>query len=191
MTSTNQVVAYVDEAKIARVQVGQPVKITADSLPDRTFTGTVSQVAAQATTTQNVTSFEVRVSLEPVAQQLLRSGMSVEAEFQVGQLQNAIMAPSAAIVRQQNGSTAVYVMGQDNKPVIKPIQIGTTIGDRTEIKSGLTGNEQVLISFPPGQEPKSNVRGPLPGMGGNRASSGNRGSSSGGSSNSAPPPPGP
>lgn len=189
LAATNQVVAYIDEAKISRVKVGQPVKITADSLPDRTFTGTVTQVAAQATTTQNVTSFEVRVSLEPTAQQLLRSGMSVAAEFQVGQLSDAIMAPSAAIVRQPNGSTGVYVLDQDNKPAIKPIQIGTTVGDRTEIKSGLTGNEQVLISFPPGQEPKSEMRGPLPGIGGNRnSSSGNRGANS---RNSAPPPPGP
>jgi HlyD family secretion protein len=189
LASTNQVVGYLDEAKISRVKVGGPVKITADAFGDRTFSGTVSQVAAQATTTQNVTSFEVRVSLEPAAQQLLRSGMSVEAQFQVGQLDNAILAPSAAIVRQQNGATGVYVMGEDNKPAFKPIKIGMTVGDRTEVKSGLTGTEQVLISFPPGMEPKSDARGPLPGMNrsGNSSSRnrGNRGSSE----NSAPPPP--
>jgi HlyD family secretion protein len=119
LAATNQVVAYLDEAKISRVQVGAPVKITADAFGDRTFTGTVSQVAAQATTTQNVTSFEVRVSLEPAAQQLLKSGMSVEAQFQVGQLDNAILAPSAAIVRQQNGATGVYVMGDDSDILLR------------------------------------------------------------------------
>ncbi|HAX79522.1 MAG TPA: efflux RND transporter periplasmic adaptor subunit, partial [Cyanobacteria bacterium UBA11372] len=115
LAATNQVVAYLDEAKISRIQVGQPVKITADAFGDRIFSGTVAQVAAQATTTQNVTSFEVRVSLEPAAQQLLKSGMSVEAQFQVGQLDNAILAPSAAIVRQQNGSTGVYLTLPDLK----------------------------------------------------------------------------
>ena len=186
LASINQVVAYLDEAKISRVQVGQSVKITADAFGDRTFSGTVSQIAAQATTTQNVTSFEVRVSLEPAAQQLLRSGMSVEAQFQVGQLDNAILAPSAAIVRQQNGATGVYVMGDDNKPAFKPIQIGITVGDRTEVKSGLTGTEQVLISFPPGMEPKSDARTPFSGI--NRS---DRNSSRQNSGNNPPPPPTP
>jgi HlyD family secretion protein len=186
LAATNQVVAYLDEAKISRVQVGAPVKITADAFGDRTFTGTVSQVAAQATTTQNVTSFEVRVSLEPAAQQLLKSGMSVEAQFQVGQLDNAILAPSAAIVRQQNGTTGVYVMGDDNKPAFKPIQIGITVGDRTQVKSGLTGTEQVLISFPPGMEPQSDARSPLPGMNRNNRNSSRN---SGNTGNNSPPPP--
>ncbi len=74
LASTNQVVAYLDEANVSRVQVGQTVKFKADAYPDRTFTGKVSSVAAQATTTQNVTSFEVKISLEPAAQQLLRIG---------------------------------------------------------------------------------------------------------------------
>lgn len=185
LASTYQVVAYLDEANVARVKVGQPVKITADSYPDRTFNGTVSQVAAQATTTSNVTSFEVKVSLEPAAQQLLKVGTNVEAEFQVGQLNNAILVPSAAIVRQQNG-TGVYVVGQDKKPVFKPIEIGTTVEEQTEVKSGLNRNDQVLVSFPPGMEPKAQIRGPLGNLtGGNR----NRNSNNSSSGNNAPPPP--
>lgn len=180
LASTNQVVAYLDEANVSRTTVGQPVKIKADSYPDRTFTGTVSSVAAQATTTQNVTSFEVKISLEPAAKQLLRVGTNAEVEFQLGQLNNAILVPSAAIVRQQNG-TGVYVMDQDNKPVFKAIEIGTTVGEQTEVKSGLTRNEQVLISFPPGMEPKAEVRGPLGDLTGGR----NRNSSG---RNNAPPP---
>ena len=193
LAATNQVVAYLDEAKISRIQVGGPVKITADAFGDRSFSGTVaqvagtvSQIAAQATTTQNVTSFEVRVSLESAAQQLLKSGMSVEAQFQVGQLDNAILAPSAAIVRQQNGATGVYVMGDDNKPAFKPIQIGITVGDRTQVKSGLSDTEQVLIGFPPGMEPKSDARTPFSGI--NRS---DRNSSRQNSGNNPPPPPTP
>ncbi len=182
LASTNQVVAYLDEANVSRVQVGQMVKVTADSYPDRTFTAKVSSVAAQATTTQNVTSFEVKISLEPAAQQLLRIGTNVEVEFQLGQLDNAILVPSAAIVRQQNG-TGVYVMDQDKKPVFKPIEIGTTIGERTQVKSGLAKNEQVLISFPPGMQPKAEVRGPLGNLTG-----GNKRNSSSSSGNNAPPP---
>jgi HlyD family secretion protein len=185
LASTNEVLTYVDEAKIAQIQLGQPVKVTADAYPDRTFAGKVNQIAAQASTVQNVTSFEVRVSLEPSAQQLLKAGMSVEAEFQVGNLNQAIWVPSAAIVRQANG-TGVYVMDQNQQPVFKPIEIGTTVGDRTQVKSGLTVNEKVLLSFPPGMEPSPQVRGPLGNFsGGNRRNSNSR------SSSDSPPPPAP
>jgi HlyD family secretion protein len=187
LASTYQVVAYLDEANVARVKVGQPVKITADSYPDRTFSGTVSQVAAQATTTSNVTSFEVKVSLDAAAQQLLKVGMSVETEFQVGQLNNAILVPSAAIVRQQNG-TGVYVVGQDKQPVFKPIEIGTTVDEHTQVKSGLSKDDQVLVSFPPGMEPKAQLRGPLGDLTGGRNRNNNNNSSS---NNNAPLPPAP
>ena len=181
LTATNQVVAYLDEANVSRTQVGQTVKVLADTYPDRTFAGKVTTVAAQASTVENVTSFEVTISLEEAAQQLLKVGMNVEVEFQVGQLNHAILVPSAAIVRQQNG-TGVYVMAQDKKPIFKPIKIGTTVGERTEVKSGLTRNEQVLISFPPGMQPKAEVRGPLGDITGGR----NRNSSST-PANNAPP----
>lgn len=191
LASTYQVVAYLDEANVARVKVGQPVKITADSYPDRTFNGTVAQVAAQATTTSNVTSFEVKIALEPEAQQLLKVGTNAEVEFQVGQLNNAILVPSAAIVRQQN-NTGVYVLGQDKKPIFKPVEIGTTVEEQTEVKSGLTQNDQVLISFPPGMEPKAQIRGPLGDLTGGNRNNNNRNNNSNSSSpsNNAPPPPG-
>jgi HlyD family secretion protein len=137
-------------------------------------------------TTQNVTSFEVEISLEPAAQQALKIGTNAEVEFQLGQLNNAIVVPSAAIVRQQNG-TGVYVMGQDQEAVFKPITIGTTIGEQTEVKSGLSPNQQVLISFPPGMQPKAQVRGPLGDLTGSNKSNSSSGSNSG--SNAAPPPP--
>lgn len=189
LASTYQVVAYLDEANVGRVKVGQPVKITADSYPDRTFSGTVSQVAAQATTTANVTSFEVKVSLDAAAQQLLKVGMNVETEFQVGQLNNAMLIPSAAIVRQKNG-TGVYLLDSDQKPVFKPIAIGTTVGEQTEVKSGLSKSDRIFLSFPPGMEPKAQLRGPLGAlMGGNRNRNNNNNNSP--ASNNAPPPPAP
>jgi len=170
LAATNQIVANLDEAKIPRVQIGQKVKIKADAYPDRTFEGKVSQIAAQASTVQNVTSFEVKIALEETAQQLLKAGMNVEVEFQIGQLNHAIMVPSVAIVRQEN-EAGVYAIAQDKKPIFKPIELGTTVGDRTEVKSGLTGNEQVLISFPSHMQPKSEFRGPFGNPSGENSSS--------------------
>lgn len=183
LASTNQVVAYIDESNVARVKIGQPVNVTADSYPDQTFNGTVSQVAAQATTTSNVTSFEVTIALEPTAQELLKVGTNTAVEFQLGQVKDAILVPSAAVVRQQN-STGVYLVEPNQQPLFQPIEIGVTVDEQTEVKSGLSPNAQVLVSFPPGMEPEAEMRGPLGDLtGGNRK--GGKDSSSG---NTAPPP---
>ncbi len=146
-----QVVVNLSEAQIAQVKLGQSVEIKADALPGQSFTGTVEQIAPQATVTQNVTSFEVRVAVASSGKVPLRVGMNVETEFAVGQLEDVLVLPNAAVVRQAEG-TGVYVLNRDNKPTFKPIQIGITADGQTEVKSGLKEDEQVLLS-PPEKEP--------------------------------------
>jgi HlyD family secretion protein len=176
LASTNEVVANLAETNISKISLGQKVSITADAYPGKSFEGKVSQIAAQAIVEQNVTSFEVRVSLSD-PQRLLRSGMNAEVDFQVGQVENVLVVPTASVVRQQN-ATGVYVPGADNKSVFTRIETGVSANNFTEVKSGLTGNERVLLSFPPGSRPQSTPRGVFPGMGG--GGGGGRGASDGG-----------
>ncbi len=165
--------ANLAETNISKIRLGQPVTIRADAYPGKTFTGKVSQIAAQAVVEQNVTSFEVRVSLTD-PQRLLRSGMSVAADFQAGELENVLVVPTASVVRREN-ATGVFVAGVDEQPVFTRIETGATVDNFTEVKSGLKGNEKVLLSFPPGSRPQSTPRGGiLPGMGGGNRSSGGR-----------------
>ncbi|QLE54414.1 efflux RND transporter periplasmic adaptor subunit [Nostoc sp. TCL26-01] len=183
LAATNQVVANLSESNISKIRLDQKVIITADAYPGRTFTGRVSQIAAQATVEQNVTSFQVKVSLSD-AQRLLRSGMNVAAEFQVGQLANALVVPTAAVTRLEN-ATGVYVAREGKRPVFTPIETGVTVNNFTEVKSGLQGNEKVLLSFPPGLRPQSRPRGGIfPGVGGG---GGGRGTGGGRSSGNAAP----
>ncbi|MEH2275876.1 MAG: efflux RND transporter periplasmic adaptor subunit [Nostoc sp.] len=174
LASTNEVVANLAETNISKTRLGQKVSIKADAYPGKTFEGKVSQIAAQAIVEQNVTSFEVRVSLlDP--QRLLRSGMNAEVDFQVGQVENVLVVPTASVVRQEN-ATGVFVQGKNNRPVFTRIETGVTANNFTEVKSGLTGNERVLLSFPPGSRPQSTPRGGVfPGLGG-----GGRGAGGGG-----------
>ncbi|MBE9201648.1 MULTISPECIES: efflux RND transporter periplasmic adaptor subunit [unclassified Nodularia (in: cyanobacteria)] len=174
LASINEVVTSLAETNISQISLGQPVTITADAYPGETFAGKVSQIAAQAVVVQNVTSFEVRVSLaDPESR--LRSGMNVEAEFQVDQVENALVVPTAAVVRREN-STGVFVGGADGEPVFTRIETGVTENNFTEVKSGLSGDEEVLLSFPPGSRPRSTPRGGiLPGMGGGGGGGRNRG----------------
>ncbi len=173
LASTNQVVANVAESNIAKIRLGQQVTIRADAHPGKTFTGRVSQVAAQATVEQNVTSFQVKATLSD-PQRILRSGMNVEVDFQAGRLDNAMVVPTAAVVRRERG-TGVFVVQGDSQPVFKRIETGATVNNFTEVKSGLQGTEKVMLSFPPGMRPQSRPRGGiLPSTGGgNRRSGGN------------------
>lgn len=173
LASTNEVVANLAETNISKIRLGQKVSIKADAYPGKTFEGKVSQIAAQAIVEQNVTSFEVRVSLSD-PQRLLRSGMNAEVDFQAGQVQNVLVVPTASVVRQEN-ATGVFVAGKNNRPVFTPIETGVTANNFTEVKSGLTGNERVLLSFPPGSRPQSTPRGGVfPGLGGGTGSGGGR-----------------
>ncbi|WP_373527507.1 efflux RND transporter periplasmic adaptor subunit [Nostoc sp.] len=182
LASTNEVVTNLAETNISKIRLGQKVAIRADAYSEKTFEGKVSQIAAQSVVTQNVTSFEVRVSLlDP--QRLLRSGMNVEADFQVGEVENTLVVPTASVVRREN-ATGVFVAGADDKPVFTPIETGVSVNNFTEVKSGLTGNERVLLSFPPGSRPQSTPRGGVfPGLGaggggGGRSGGGRQGSGS-------------
>ncbi|HLO87506.1 MAG TPA: efflux RND transporter periplasmic adaptor subunit [Nostocaceae cyanobacterium] len=165
LSSNNEVVADLAESNIAKIRLGQKVIIKADAYPGKTFEGKVSQIAAQATVEQNVTSFQIKVSLDD-PERLLLSGMNVEANFNVGQLNNALVVPTAAVVRRQN-ATGVFVMGADEQPKFKRIETGVSVNSFTEVKSGLKGDEKVLLSFPPGSRERSQPRGGVvPGLSG-------------------------
>ncbi|MBE9189107.1 biotin/lipoyl-binding protein [Gloeocapsopsis crepidinum LEGE 06123] len=155
LVANNQVVAYVAESNISQIRLGQEVILQADAYPRKTFAGQVTQIATQSITQQNVTSFEVKIVLLSDAQQLLRSGMNVNVEFKVGELKNALVVPTVAIVRQEN-NTGVFVT-QGNRTLFTPIVTGVTANHKTEVLSGLKGEERIFVSFPKGFRPQSMV----------------------------------
>ena len=164
LASTNQVIAEVAEANIAQIRMALAATIQPDAYPGKTFTGQVTQIATQSDVVQNVTSFQVKTSVSD-PQRLLRSGMNVNVEFKTGELTNVLVVPTAAIVQQSNAQ-GVFVAKNQGDPVFVPITIGTTVGDKTEVKSGVTANEHVLLSFPPGTRQVSGNSSILPGVGG-------------------------
>ena len=163
LASNNQVVANVAESNIAQITVGQEVSLQVEAYPGKKFRGRVVSISPQAIVNQNVTSFEVKAEITSQDKQILRSGMNASLEFKAGQLKDVIVVPTVAIVRQQGG-TGVYVKtDQSETPVFTNIETGLTVDDKTEIKSGLTGNEKIFVSFPEGSRPRSNPSG-IPGL---------------------------
>jgi HlyD family secretion protein len=162
LTANNQVVANVSESNLAKIRIGQILKVKNDAYPNQVFIGKVSQIAAQADVEQNVTSFEIKAVITSDNKNLLRSGMNVEVEFVVGQQENALVVPTVGVIRDQRG-TGVYILNPENKPVFVPVKVGVAVNNKTEIKSGLKGGEKVLLTLPPENvKPKSGGLFPSP-----------------------------
>jgi HlyD family secretion protein len=115
---------------------------------------------------QNVTSFEVKVEILDDSQNLLRSGMNVQVEFEAGKLTDVLVLPTVAIVREAK-ETGVYLL-KNGQPEFVPITTGMTVNDKTEVRSGLQEKDQILITFPDGKRPISRVPGATGMPGGGR-----------------------
>jgi HlyD family secretion protein len=151
-----EILAKVPEVDIGQIKLKQKVEIVADSFPDQVFEGRVRLIAPVAVVDQNVTSFEVRVDLSTGLDRL-RSGMNVDASFVGQQINNALVIPTVAIVSEK-GETGVYLPGSDDKQKteFKPVTLGTTIGDQTQVIRGLTVGERVYTDLP--KDKKSRLR---------------------------------
>jgi HlyD family secretion protein len=120
--STVEVQALVDETDIGKVQPGMKVTITVDAYPNRPFQGTVLKIEPQSTVSQNVTMFPVLVNI-PNPEGLLRPGMNAEVAVQIGQRQNVLAIPTAALRTQRDVGSAAQVLGLDPKEVDRQLAV--------------------------------------------------------------------
>ena len=141
-----EILAKVPEVDIGNVKQGQAVEIVADAYPDQVFKGKVRLIAPEAVLENNVTSFQVRVFLDTGLDEL-RSGMNVDLTFLGKEVQGALVVPTVAIVTEK-GQTGVLIPGKDNKSEFRPVTIGPTIGDQTQILEGLQQDDRVYIDLP-------------------------------------------
>jgi HlyD family secretion protein len=105
-----QVKTLVDETDVGMVQPGQAATITVDAYPNRTFEGEVLKIEPQATTEQNVTVFPVLVRIHNETG-LLRPGMNTEVEIHVGQREDVLAVPNAALRTPRDVGSAASVLG--------------------------------------------------------------------------------
>ncbi|MGL5880112.1 MAG: efflux RND transporter periplasmic adaptor subunit, partial [Xenococcaceae cyanobacterium] len=141
-----EIVAKVPEVDIGQLKPGQLVNVVADAFPDRTFQGRVRRIAPEAVVKQDVTSFEVRIALVTGQEQLL-SKMNVDVTFLGQQLKDILTVPTVAIVTKK-GETGVMIPGENNKPVFKPITIGQSQDDKTQVLQGLKPGDKVFTDLP-------------------------------------------
>ena len=142
-----EVIAKVPESDVGRLQLGMRASVRVDAFPDRHFAAEVRQIAPRAVKTNNVTSFEVKLSLLDPAPEL-RIGMTADVDFQTGQLQARTLVPTVAIVTE-TGRPGVLRVGKDQQPTFQPVELGASSGKDTQIISGLEPQTRVFIDLPP------------------------------------------
>jgi RND family efflux transporter MFP subunit len=138
--STVRVRVPVPEIEAARVQIGQPVVVTTDSLPGRTFRGQVSRHSGALDDATR--SLLVEADL-PNAELTLRPGMYASVRIGVERRQNALLVPAGALVREKAAGFLFLLEGDKAKRV--PVKYGFNDGAQVEILEGIAENARVLI----------------------------------------------
>ncbi len=147
-----EVIVKVPESDIGRILVGQDASFKADAFPDKKFLAKVTEIAPRASQEDNVTSFDVTLSLIKPSS-LLRIGMNADVEFQTGETALSTLVPTVAIVTE-NGQPGVLLVDDNKKPKFQPVELGTSSGNRTAIISGIKSGDQIFIDLPPGVRSK-------------------------------------
>ncbi len=162
-----------NEVDIAKVHVGQPVRITLDAYPQKVFTGKVTFVAPSADLVEKIKVFKVEVSLDELSD-AYRTGMSANVEILGEKRDKAISIPLEALQRKE-GETVAYRLKKDLKPGqvaaakaglsgrakfvwlsdhwkeyfdVVPVKAGVATLERVEILAGLAPGQEVALEDP-------------------------------------------
>jgi len=148
--------AQVDETDIAKIKLNSKAIIILDAYPGSSINAHVDQLAFDATTTNNVTTYAIDV-LPDETPAFMRSGMTANVTFLVEEKTDVLYVPADAI-KVTNGSSFVLVRGSEKKPIQSPVTTGITDGKKIEIQSGLKENDIILIqNYSIGGEGKSST----------------------------------
>lgn len=142
-----QTVVSIDELDIAKIQVGQAVNISVNSFPDQTFTGKVTAISNEGTSTNGVSTFDVTVHIDKSTG--LKVGMSTEASIVTQNKANALYVPIEAVHETNNQKyvlvTTASAENQTSKTQKQIVQTGLANEDNVEITQGLTQGETVQL----------------------------------------------
>jgi HlyD family secretion protein len=136
----------VDETDIGKVYIGQPARIKVESYKDRTFSGKVTKISPLGVEKDNVTTFEVRVSIDN-AKGELKSQMTANAEIILEEHKAVLMVPEGSLMYDKDRKASVEVPdpnGKDGKKKVD-VTIGISNGSKTELLSGLREGQQVVL----------------------------------------------
>ena len=145
-TSEVYVKGKVDESDIGKVYLGQPARIKVESFKDKTFSGKVTKISPMGVEKDNVTTFEVRVSINNPGGEL-KAEMTANAEIILEEHKNVLQIPEGAIIYDKDKKASVEIpdpKAKDGKTKLA-VNIGISNGAKTEVLSGLKEGDQVVL----------------------------------------------
>lgn len=145
-TSEVYVQGKVDEADIAHVYLGQAARIKVESFRDRMFNGKVTKIAPMGVEKDNVTTFEVRVSINNPGGEL-KANMTANAEILLDEHKGVLTVPENAVIYDNQKNASVQVPDTHQKEGFRKVSVtvGISNGSVTEIVNGLKEGDQVVL----------------------------------------------
>lgn len=142
---------FLDESDLSLVQVGAPVEIVFDALPDKSVSGVVTQIDPALTTSWNTKSGRLLVQLEDIRKlgsAWLPVGLNATVDVIGGEATNVVIVPTEALHETADGSYAVNLVQDDGQVKLQPVTIGLMDATRVEIQGGLEAGQTVLLGDP-------------------------------------------
>jgi HlyD family secretion protein len=136
----------VDESDIGKVYLGQPARIKVESYKDQTFTGKVTKLSPMGVEKDNVTTFEVRVSISNEKRKLMAT-MTANAEIMLEERKGVLAVPEGAIIYKKDRSTEVEIPDSTVQSGKRRVNVVTGIsnGSKMQIVKGLSEGQQVIL----------------------------------------------
>ncbi len=136
----------VDEADIGKIWLDQPARIVVESFKDKKFLGKVTKISPLGVEKDNVTSFEVRVSIENPGGEL-KANMSANAEIILEEKKGVLLVPEAAMIYDKDRKTFLETPDPKGDRGVKRVSVKTGIsnGVKTELVEGLKEGDQVVL----------------------------------------------
>jgi HlyD family secretion protein len=136
----------VDEADIGRVRLGQPARITTETFREKVFEGKVTQISPIGVEKDNVTTFEVEVSIDNPGQEL-KANMTANAEIILEQHPDSLLVPEAAVTYDDKRNAFVDVAdpGAKNGRRRIAVKVGVGNGTKLQVVSGVKAGDKVVL----------------------------------------------
>lgn len=136
----------VDESDIAKVYLGQPARIKVQSFPGKIFAGRVTKIAPLGVEKDNVTTFEVQISIDNPGGEL-KANMTANAEIVLEEHRNVLTIPEQAVLYDKNRNATVWIPDTRARDGHRSVAIKTGIsnGSRIEVLSGLKAGDKVVL----------------------------------------------
>jgi HlyD family secretion protein len=145
-TSEVYVLGKVDESDIGKVYLDQRARITVESFPDKKFEGAVTKISPLGVEKDNVTTFEVRVSIHNPGGEL-KANMTANAEIILEEKKSVLLIPESAVIYDKERNATVETpdaKGEDGRRKVA-VKLGISNGVKTEVLEGLQEGQQVIL----------------------------------------------